>query len=296
MPRRRIIASRMLLAIGAALSILALLAGWVRGQLLDEQRYVETSVAVLADREVRSATAEYLADQLVAVPALEAQLAQRLPSVAKLAAGPAKRRVGDAAQLAAERALSSTAFQRLWREANARSYRQLRTAIEEGDRGALVLDLRPLLSKLAVQLGLEGRTIANLPERAGVIRILSADEVDDVRVAARALQVTAWALAAAALLSLLGGAMLAPSLAAGVRGVGIALLVAAVALWALRWLGRDLLIDEVVADASVARAGKHVWSILTEHLVELAGIVGAIGVLAFAGGSLARRRAPVPPR
>lgn len=296
MPRRRTIASRMLLAIGAVLSILALLAGWVRGQLLDEQRYVETSVAVLADREVRSATAEYLADQLVAVPALEAQLAQRLPSVAKLAAGPAKRRVSDAAELAAERALSSRAFQRLWREANARSYRQLRRAIEDGDRGALVLDLRPLLSKLAVQLGLEGRTIANLPERAGVIRILSADEVDDVRVAARALQVTAWALAAAALLTLIGGAMLAPSLAAGVRGVGIALLVAALALWALRWLGRDLLIDEVVADASVARAGKHVWSILTEHLVELAGVVAAIGALAFAGGSLARRRAPAPPR
>lgn len=296
MPRRRIIASRMLLAIGAVLSILALLAGWVRGQLLDEQRYVETSVAVLADREVRSATAEYLADQLVAVPALEAQLAQRLPSVAKLAAGPAKRRVSDAAELAAERALSSRAFQRLWREANVRSYRQLRRAIEDGDRGALVLDLRPLLSKLAVQLGLEGRTIANLPERAGVIRILSADEVDDVRVAARALQVTAWALAAAALLTLIGGAMLAPSLAAGARGVGIALLVAAVALWALRWVGRDLLIDEVVADASVARAGKHVWSILTEHLVELAGIAAAIGALAFAGGSLARRRAPAPPR
>lgn len=296
MSRRRTVLARVLFAVAAVLSVLALLAGWVRGQVLDEQRYVDTSAAVLADGQVRSATAAYLADQLVEVPGIEAQLAQRLPGITKAAAAPATARIRDATERAASKALSSSAFQTLWREANAASYRQLRRAIEDGQRGALVLDLRPLLSKLAVQVGLEGRTIANLPERAGVIRILTADEVDDVRRAARALQLTAWALALAALLALAGGAFTAPSRAAALRGAGLALLIAGIVVLITRRLVGGALIDEVVTDGSVATAGKQTWWILTERLADLSAAMAAVGALLIIGGWVARRRGPRSPR
>lgn len=294
--RRRLVLSRLLLVLATILTILALLAGWVRGQLLDEQRYVETSVAVLADARVQAATAAYLADQLVAAPALEAALIERLPGRTKAVAGRASTAAERATERAALGALSSRAFQMLWREANAVTFRQLRRAIEDGDRGALVLDLRPLLSKLAAQLGLEGRTVANLPERAGLIRILSAEEVDDVRGATHALQVAATALAIAAVLALLAGMLLSPTRASGIAGAGVAVVVAGAAVLLVRVLVGGALIDGIVTDGSIATAGKRAWWILTDYLATLAGTAILAGVVLLAGGWIVRRRASVVPR
>lgn len=57
----RIVSSRLLLVVASVLSVLALLAGWVRGQVLNQERYVDTATAVLAEPAVRAATADYLA-------------------------------------------------------------------------------------------------------------------------------------------------------------------------------------------------------------------------------------------
>lgn len=297
MSRSRTILSRLLLTFAALLAIAALLAGWVRGQLLDPQRYVETSAEVLAEPTVQQATASYLAEQLTRSAIADARISEGIaPSVRNRARVAASERLRDRAERAAVRVLSSSSFQRLWREANAASYRQLRRAVEDDRRGALVLDLRPLLGSLALQLGLDGRPVANLPERDGVVRILSAEEVDQVRGAANALRLAARGLALFTFLAVLAGVAVAPSRMVGVRDAGAALLFAGGAVLVVRQFVGGTAIDAFVTDVSIRPAGQQAWWIVTGHLRDLARGTAGLGALLLLGGALVHRRAPVAPR
>jgi hypothetical protein len=297
---RRTLLSRLLLVLAGVLTVLALLAGWVRGQLLDGDRYVATSTAVLAEPVVQQATAAYLADALMTAPGLQQALSERLPGPTKPLAGPLTGVVGDAAERGARRALGSGAFQRLWREANALTYRQLERAVKEGDRRAIVLDLRPMLGRLATRLGFGGRVVASLPEGQGVIRILSPEDVSKVGDAARALRASAFVLSTLALLALIGGALLAPTRASGLFGAGAALLVASVLVLAARRTVGNAVIDDLTADGSIATAGRTSWWILTAYLADIAGGVALLGAILLGAGWLggpsraaARVRAPL---
>lgn len=293
---RRTVFARLLHVAAALLTVLALLAGWVRGQLLDGDRYVATSTAVLAEPVVQQVTASYLADALATAPGVQDALRQRLPGRAESLADPLAGAAGGAIERAALRALSSGAFQELWRDANALTYRQLERAVRDGDRRAIVLDLRPLLARLSTRMGLGAGVVARLPEGQGVVRILSPEEVAQVADAAGALRAGALLLGALALLALVGGALLAPTRAGGLLGAGAALLVAGVLVLIARRLIGDVVIDDLTADGSIASAGRASWWIVTDHLADLArgtGFVGALLLVAgwIAGRATARRRA-----
>jgi hypothetical protein len=278
----------MLFAIAAVLTVLAIAATWVRGQLLDGTRYVDTTSEVLAAPAVQRATAAFLADELMTAPGLQPALQARLPGPAKALAGPLTGLVGDAADRGARRALSSGAFQQAWRHANTLTWRQV-AAIVRGERagGAIVIDLRPMVGQLATRVGFGSRVVATLPEGRGIIRVLSADEVQQVRGAVHALRAATFIVTVLALLALAGGIALAPTRAAGAAGAGATLLVAgALVLVARRIVGPSLIAD-LSADSATAQAGQAAWWIFTAFLADVAGSVAMLGGLVLAGGWLA---------
>jgi hypothetical protein len=89
---------------------------------------------------------------------------------------------------AANFVLGTAAAQTLWEEANRRMHTQLVNVLEGNkvrnistENGDVVLDLRPLLERVAGRLGIEDRLKANQSETTGQITILHSDQLNPRR-------------------------------------------------------------------------------------------------------------------
>lgn len=289
MSRRRSIASRVLLVVGVLLAVLAILGTWVKAQLLDTDQFVGTTTQVLAQPAVQRATAAFLADGLASAPGLDAELASALPPQAQRLRPPIKAVVAEAADRGAQRALQSNAFQELWRRSNLLMHRQfMRIANGEisGSR-AIVIDLRPMMGRLAKRIGFGERVVETLPTERTVIRVLSPEDVDAIRSSVRLLRATTWLLAVLAIAALLASAFLAPVRARGFAAAGAGLLFAGVLLLVARRVVGGAVIDHLTGGGSVAAAGQASWWILTALLADVAGAVALLGALVLLGGWLA---------
>jgi hypothetical protein len=141
---------------------------WSKRQLLDDEAWADSSAQLLANDEVRGAIAQKLSDGLFARVDVEAQLRERLPprsqgAAAALAAA-LQNTVGPAA---ADRLLQRPRVQALWENLNKRAHAGVVKVLEGEDlgkngnistaNGAVTLDLRPAITRLATRLGLEDR-------------------------------------------------------------------------------------------------------------------------------------------
>ena len=190
--------SPVLLTVCLVSTFVALLATWVRQQALDTDQWVDTSTEILAHESVQRATASYLAEQVSSDAARE-RFESVLPARVKPLAVPIQGLSADAAERTAMRVLKNERFQKLWERSNRLSHRQLVAAINSDTDRAIVLDLRPLLGRVAARTGFN---ISELPAGRGVIRVLEGDQLDEVRGYAKLLRGIAWWAAALALLTL----------------------------------------------------------------------------------------------
>ena len=289
MSRRRSFSSRFLLVLGVLLAVLAILGAWVKAQLLDTQRFVDTSAQVLAQAPVQRATAAYLADVVAGAPGIDAALQSALPPQAQRLAAPLKGIVAEAADRGAQRALQSNAFQELWRRSNLLMHRQFARIANGELKGhrALVIDLRPMAGRLATRIGFGERVVSTLPQDRTVIRVLSADDVDSIRSAVRILRATTFLLAFLSIAALLGSAFLAPTRPGGFAAAGAGLLIAGLLVLVARRVIGNGVIDHITGGGTDAAAGQSTWWILTAFLADVAGAVALLGALILAGGWLA---------
>ena len=172
---------RVLLVVGALLTIVACLGVWANRQLLNTDNWVDTSSALLRDPAVQTATAAYLADQ-VASNVTADDLRTKLPDRLKPFAPQAASVLSELADRVAKRALQSGAFQTIWKETNRNAHEQFIKLIE-GDkrtvRGAsVVLDLRPMLGKLATRIGLGPDFAAKLSGDEGRVQIVQESDIE----------------------------------------------------------------------------------------------------------------------
>jgi hypothetical protein len=281
--------ARGLVIAGCVVAVVAMIAAWARGQLLDTHRWVDTSAAVLADPHVQSATAAYLADQLELAPQTSAAVRRVLPSRLAPLAGPVTGVLGDVAEKAALRALRSGAFQRVWRSANRVAHNQL-IAVVDGHAvvgGGVVLDLRPMLVRLAARVGLGPKALAALPGNRGVVRVLRANQVEGVQDGAQILRALAWWSAALCLLLLAGGIGVARRRRGALLICGAGLLMAGLVVLVLRRVGGDALIGALTPDGAAGeQAGDAAWRITTGFLAHIAQAVMILGLLLLTGAWL----------
>jgi len=166
-----------LLVVATVLLFVSTLTVWSKRQLLDNQAWADSSAQLLANDEVRGAVAQTLVDRLFERVDVEAQLRARLPERSQGAAPVLAGAFESASVRAADRLLQSERGQALWQNVNKRAHAGV-VRVLEGENlgpngnvstanGAVTLDLRPLITRLATRLGLEDKLKANADPNAG---------------------------------------------------------------------------------------------------------------------------------
>ncbi|MBK5229553.1 MAG: hypothetical protein JJE27_00100 [Thermoleophilia bacterium] len=284
----------------AALIVLAALCGtlafaslWADRQLLQTDRWTETSTELLERPAVRDALSAYLVDQLFTNVDVSGQLRQSLPTQLKGLSAPAASGLRELAGRTADKALENPRVQQLWESANRVAHARLMTILDGGEGaistagGVVKLDTKQMLQDLAAQTGIGQKLVTKLPPGAGEIVVMRSDQLRTAQNAARA--VHAFAVVFTILTVLF--AVTAIWLARGRRR------------WALAWTGgafvavgvlvlllvgilKTPLVDSLAATASVRPAVSDVFDVSTSLLREQAASIIVAGLLIMAAAWL----------
>ena len=254
-----LIAAATLLAFASALTV------WVKRQALDTNAFTKASTQMLENDQVRGALSTYLVDQLynnVNVPqALSAKLpAQVQPLAAPLAGGLRQLSVQAANQLL-QRPRVVQLFANAVHAAHAAFLRIINGNAKNlaSSGGIVYLDLKPLLTQLADQIGVGTRLVARLPPSAGRIEIMKQSQLDAIQTGAKVIKGLTIFLA----ILVFGLYALAVYLARGfrrptLRNVGVAFVVVGVVLLVVRRVAGNMVVDSL-SSGDIQQPARNVW-------------------------------------
>ena len=274
-----------LLVLATIVAILGMTAVWVQRQVLEREEWVDTSVELLEDPDVREALGVYMIDELYANVDVAAEIEQGLPPRLKPLAEPAAGALRRTAEENAGRLLGTEAAISLWRRANERAHDVFDEVLGE-DSGDVTLDLQPLIEKAAERGGLLGRAAAALPEDAGQLQVLRPDQLDTAQTAVKVLRPLAIVLVLLAIALYVVAVLVSSDRRRTTVYVGMGLLFAAIAVLAVRRVGGDVIVDTLAQAPDSKPAVAATWSIGTSVLVEVVWGTALAGVLLILGAWL----------
>ncbi len=291
---------RWMLGLAAVLSVVGIFAVWANRQLLDTSYWTETNTALLENHAIQEQLSSYLTDQLYANVNVAGEIRSGLPSELKPLAGPAAGGLRSLVEKGIVIALQRPRVQELWKTANEVTHKQFVNLIENKSRvihtpggGAVILDLRPIVSDLATRLGAPASTAEKIPANVAEIKVISSKSLETMQTAVRILRSLALILPLLVLLLFAGAIGLARGrrsrtlLNVGLVCVGAGL----VALVARTILGNQV-VDTLATTEAVRPAAAAAWSIGTSVLVEVAGAMVFIGVVVVLAGLLGGHSRP----
>ncbi len=279
-----------LITVGTIVTVVALLASWVNRQALDTDQWVKTSSALLRDPAIQEATASFLAQQIVTSQIAKDRVEEALPPDLKRLSGPLTGVLGQATERVALQVLRSGGFEDIWRESNRLVHQQLLAVIEgrnfEVEGNTVVLDLRPMLGRLATRVGLGEDAIDNLPQDAARVRVLGGDEIGAVQQVADLLQGLQWVSVALTFVFLLGGIALAPDRRKATIRVGGGLIIVGLLVVTVRRVAGNEIVDALTDGGTREPAANAVWTIATSLLSRGAWAILIFGVALVVGSYL----------
>jgi hypothetical protein len=295
MTRRRSVGIWTLIGLASLLALVSALTVWSKQQLLDTDKFTSSSAKLLANDEIRATLSSRIVDQLNQRIDVQSQLEETLPPRAKGAAPAIAAAIQNSAGQVVNAFLGTAQAQELWERANRRAHTALVNVLEGKDAGPIstangdvVLDLRPLIQRVAERLGVGERLKERASPTSGEIVLLKSNQLDAAQKAVRVLHaLSSWLwLAVLALLAL------AVYLAQGKRrtmleAVGFALLTVGVLLLIIRRFVGDAIVDSVVKVESSKPAVHAIWLIETDLLRDVALAILLYGLFALLAGILA---------
>ena len=295
MTRRRSVAVWALIVLASLLALVSALTVWSKQQLLDTDKFTSSSAKLLANDEIRATLSNRLVDLLNQRVDVQAQLEEKLPPRAKGAAPAIAAAIQNSTGQVINAFLGTAQAQALWERINRRAHGALVNVLEGKDAGAVstangdvVLDLRPLIQRVAERLGVGDRLKQRAPPDAGEIVLLKSNQLDAAQKGVRVLNaLSSWLwLAVVALLAL------AVYLAHGTRrtmleAVGLALLIVGVLLLIIRRFVGDAIVDSLVKTESSKPAVHAIWLIETDLLRDVALALVFYGLFALIAGIVA---------
>jgi Short C-terminal domain len=286
--RGRGIAVGALLVIGTLLWILLGLGIWANRQVLNTDNWVDTSDALLQDEDIRNAVGLFIVDRLYQSDEVAQEIEDVLPPRLDPLAKPAAAGLKQVAQRNAGRVLGSDAALNAWENANRVAHRTLLRIIESDVANEDVsLDLENLFKQMAASTGLPTSAVDKLPANVRTLKIAGPDQLKTARDALDLFSTILWVLLVLAVASFAGAIALSHDRRRAVIKVGGCLMLAGIALLALRRLGGTL-VDDALADAPNAHAvADDVWVIATSLQVDVAQGSFLFGLFLAVGAWLA---------
>jgi hypothetical protein len=271
-------------------TVLAVIAGFVRYQALDTPTVRDTAEEMIADPEIRNQIAATLVDELYSNVDVEARLEEQLPENQKAFAGVIAGALRGLADNLAVKLLERPRVQSVWVESVERAHRQLVEVLDDDttavstEGGYLVLNLQPLVVQIGEEVAILGRVGQRLPEDTGKVRIMKADDLETAQDLTQLFKQIAVVIVFVPLI-LFGIALwlargrrraVLRTAALGLIGVGLLVLIA-------RKVGGTYVVDNLVKTDSVRPAAQNTWDIFTDLLADGAWTVIGLGVVALIG-------------
>jgi hypothetical protein len=295
MSRRRSVLVWTLIVLASLLAFVSALTVWSKQQLLDTDKFTSSSAKLLANDDIRATLSSRLVDLLNQRVDVQSQLEEKLPPRAKPAAPAIAAAIQNSTGQVITAFLGTAQAQALWERLNRRAHTALVNVLEGKDAGPIstangdvVLDLRPLISRIAQRLGVGDRLKERAPPDSGEIVLLRSDQLDAAQKSIRVLN----ALSSWLWLSVVALLALAVYLAHGTRrtmleAVGLALLIVGVLLLIIRRFVGDAIVESLVKTESSKPAVHAVWVIETDLLRDIALALVFYGLFALVAGVLA---------
>jgi hypothetical protein len=292
--RTRIVFAHVLVVLGAIFATVAIASGYVRYQAFDENTFGDTGSDLIADPVIRDEVATTLVEQLFANVDVKAELQAQLPEKQDYLAGPLAAGAQQVADRAAQELLARPRIQTLWRNSLVLAQRQLERVLDDDvgavqtEGGYVILDLRPLVVQLGDQIAIIGNLAGRLPESAGQVKLLKADQLEQAQDLTQLFKsIAAWiwivplALWAVALWLARGRRR------TELRAVAWGIVVAGVLVLVGRSVGGGYVVGALSDTAASEEASQNAWDIVTELLKDGAWSAILLGVVTLVGVWLA---------
>jgi len=272
-----------LLLVAAVLGSLAVVAVYLRSEVLDTNTYVQTVARLGEDPAVRSAVAARLTDEIITrsdVAGLANQLAQRLeaqgaPARLSDLVGPLVSGVSSFLNGKIDSLMTTERFEVAWQNINRVAHQALVTTLTGGQNQLLTskgdtvtIDLGELLSLVKQQLVSEGLTIfGRIPDVSIQYTLVQSDQLPKIRTYTKLLNTAGTWLPWVALALLLAGILVAPNRRRGIilgcvlLGVFAALTLAAVTI------GRTYYLDNLPSSIRSPDAAAAVINTMLRFLI-----------------------------
>jgi hypothetical protein len=292
-----------LVVVATFTGVLGLLSLWVKRQVFDTDRWVETSSALLANDEIRSEISDYLTTQIFSSGAVQKEVAKVLPPKAAPLAGPASAGLSQLFNKAVNQILQTSAIQKLWEEANRKASQAFIAVAEDkpiatdlfGNAqsavGSTTLDLGQIRAAVSQRLGIQlpqsglgsGKALGAAVQAGNgqaALEVAAPDEIQTVRDISNLIQKTSTLLVALTLVLL----AVAIWIARGTRlrvltAVGLAFVVVGLLTLTLRSILGTAIVNQLAGSDSVKPAAEAAWNIGTDLLKTMG--VASVGYGAF---------------
>jgi hypothetical protein len=305
----RIAVARGLVVVGVLLTIVSLLAAYVRFQGLDTDTVSNTASELIADEEIRTEVAATLVEQLYANVDVQAVLEERLPEEQQGLAAPAAAGLRELSDRAAVRMLERPRVQALWVNTVTRAHSQLIDVLEDDtgalstEGGAVVLDLQPLVVRLGDRIAVIGDVSERFGPDVGRIEIMEAQELETAQEVTQLLKFLGNWLWVLPIVLFAIALWLAPGRRLSIlRMIAFGWILAGLLVLVVRRLAGSYIVEDLVASETVKPAVQAAWDILTAQLRDGGFTLVGVGVIVLfaawlAGSSpsaVGRRRALAP--
>ena len=216
---------------------------WAERQALDTDEWVDTSAELLEDEEIRTALGVALVDSLYDSAAVREGLEQRLPPELDRLAAPASAALKEVARRNAPRVLGTEPALNAWRRANEAAHATLLAIVEGETDRSLTLDLESLLREMAQGTGLPADAVDRLPPEVRTIEIARPDQLETAQSGLDLFETLVWVLLGLAVVAFAAAIFLAADRRRTILAVGGCLIVAAIAVFAIRRLAGTAVVD-----------------------------------------------------
>lgn len=261
---------RALVVLASVLVIFAIMATWIRAQIIDTDGWTQTSVRLLQNEQIREVVSNDISERLLSVVDVQNLAAEKLPHALAPLAPALSTAAAQVVPQAIDRALAVPAVQELWAKANRVAHGQVIEILNGGGHtlstsgGVVSINLEALIDRLGARLGVGSEIGAKLPANRRKLVLLRSKQLRLAQDGVKALRDLSFILPLLVVLMYMG----ALALAAGFRrrvlieiGVGI-IAGALVALVLRRWV-ESYVVSNLVQNEGVRPAMREVLEIAT---------------------------------